>query len=87
MSKENKDLSGVLFKNDRKETERHPHYTGNATINGVEYWVSGWVNTSDKGTKYMRLAFTVKEKTETPKGEIKAKDIPDNFNPDDDLPF
>jgi len=43
MSKENKDLSGVLFKNDRKETERHPDYTGNMTVKGVDYWLSAWV--------------------------------------------
>ena len=73
MSKEQKDNSGVLFTNRKKETEKHPHYTGNATIGGVVYWVSSWVNTSDKGTKYMSLAFTAKEKTEMPD--------------DDDLPF
>lgn len=88
MSKEQRNNSGVLFTNRKKETEKHPHYTGNATINGVEYWVSSWVNTSDKGTKYMSLAFTQKDaKPETPKGDIKAKDIPADFNPDDDLPF
>ena len=26
--------SGYLFKNDKKETEKHPHYKGNITVDG-----------------------------------------------------
>ena len=34
MQKNNK---GVLFKNKKKETEKHPDYTGSATINSQEF--------------------------------------------------
>jgi len=40
---EKKDNSGVLFTNNKREKETHPHYNGKATINGTEYYVSSWV--------------------------------------------
>lgn len=49
---------GALFKNDRKAKDAHPHYTGNCTIDGVKYWVSGWIRDGKAGgSKYMSLAF------------------------------
>lgn len=62
-------LSGALFKNDKKETEKHPDYKGSCEINGTEYWVSSWLNTSGKGVKYLSLKFSPKdgEKQAAPK--------------------
>ena len=37
------DNSGAIFINDKKEREGHPDRTGQATIDGVDYWVSGWI--------------------------------------------
>jgi len=34
---EKKDNSGVLFKNDKKESEKHPDYKGNITVGGMAY--------------------------------------------------
>lgn len=56
MAYEQRDNSGTLFKNDRKETEKHPDRTGTAMIDGVMYWVSGWVKEGSKGP-FMSLAF------------------------------
>ena len=36
---------GVLFKNDRKGTERQPDYTGKINIDGVEKRLAGWIQT------------------------------------------
>ncbi|MDA7745057.1 hypothetical protein N8909_00525 [bacterium] len=58
---EQKDNSGAMFVNDKKESETHPDRKGSAMIGGVDYWVSGWINESNKGTKYMSLKFTPKE--------------------------
>ena len=52
---------GALFKNDKKESDTHPDYRGTAEIEGIEYWVSSWINTAkSSGKTYMSLAFTRK---------------------------
>jgi hypothetical protein len=55
MSFEQKDNDLVLFKNDKKETDKHPDYKGSGMVNGVDVWISAWINTSAKGAKYMSL--------------------------------
>lgn len=80
---EDRNNSGVLFKNDRKEQEKHPDYKGHATLDGVDYYVSSWVRTSKRdGGKFMSLAFS-------PKGERKEKAIQESREllDDDDIPF
>ena len=53
---EKRDNSGALFTNDKRQNEKHPHYQGKATINGVDYYVSAWVKDGQKG-KYQSLSF------------------------------
>ena len=50
---------GVLFKNDRKETERHPEYKGSINVDGQEFWLSAWVKDGKSG-KFMSLSVTPK---------------------------
>lgn len=33
---------GVLFDNDRKQSDKHPDMTGKLNINGTEHWFSAW---------------------------------------------
>jgi uncharacterized protein (DUF736 family) len=74
--------SGALFKNDRKETDRHPDYRGDANINGKDVWVAAWIKESKNGKKFMSLSFTEKD-------EQKQKPVPanDNVNVLEDVPF
>lgn len=53
---EKKDNNGVLFTNNKREKETHPHYNGKATINGTEYYVSSWVKEGKNG-KFLSLSF------------------------------
>ena len=42
--------SGVLFRNAKKDLDnpedKKPDYTGQAEIDGTEYWLSGWKRTA-----------------------------------------
>lgn len=77
---------GALFKNDRKESDKHPDYTGKLNVGGVDYWISAWIKEGKSG-KFMSLS--VKEQDR--KGDVeRAKAAPQSrgrSDLDDDIPF
>jgi len=76
------DNSGAMFVNDRKLQDNHPDRQGSATIDGVEYWVSGWIKEGTGGKpKWMSLAFKRKEETSA---LTRPRNKPEL---DDDIPF
>jgi uncharacterized protein (DUF736 family) len=86
MAYEQRDNSGSLFKNDRKEKETHPDYKGTAMVGGVEMWMSAWLKTASNGSKFMSFSFQPKDQQAaqpTPK-KAAAPAAPDF---DDDMPF
>lgn len=87
-----KDNSGSLFRNDRKEKDTHPNATGTATIDGVDYFVSAWTKDGAKG-KFQSLSFKRKDAAAAPKpqrsyAEESGRDR-NSYGTDDDgdLPF
>ena len=72
--------SGALFKNDRKESEKHPDYKGSINVGGTDYWLSAWIKTGKSG-KFMSLAVTPKDEKPTKKYSGSIADM------DDDIPF
>lgn len=81
-------MKGVLFNcQDKKRTETDRDYNGSCEIEGVEYWISSWINTAGPnakkpGQKYMALQFEAKESKEEP---VKPAYAPPSD--DDDIPF
>lgn len=51
-------MSGALFRNERKETEKQPDYTGECEVRGEKLRISAWLRESKNGKKYMSLAFS-----------------------------
>ena len=51
---------GTLGRNKRREKDTHPEFKGKCNIEGVEYWISGWVRESN-GEKFFSLSFQPKD--------------------------
>lgn len=56
MAYEQRDNSGSLFKNDRKQTEKHPDYTGSIRIKGTDFHLAAWLKKSKTGKNYMSVS-------------------------------
>lgn len=39
----------TLNKNDRKEKDTHPDYKGSLNVDGVDYWIDGWIKEGANG--------------------------------------
>jgi len=78
--RQNRDNSGVPFRNDKRENEKAPNYKGNITVGGQDYWLSAWIKEGKSG-KFMGLAVSPKEDYQPKQAPKKA-----SFE-DEDLPF
>ncbi len=94
MSKyEQRDNTGSLFKNEKKEKDTHPDYRGECLIDGVAYYMDTWMKTADSGRKWMSFSFKPKQAQPAPppqrqKDEAYRARQPakaDDFS--DDVPF
>lgn len=87
MAYEQKDNSGSVFKNNRRERETQPNLTGSALIDGKEYWVNVWTKTKADGEKWVSLAFNPKQpKEDTHKPSAGSPELT-VVTSDDDIPF
>lgn len=82
MSYDNRN-SGVLFRNQNKETDKHPDYTGSWTDeDGHEFFMSAWINESKSGKKFLKLSRGKSKEAKAPKDYAqKSQDF------DDSMPF
>jgi hypothetical protein len=75
MAYEQRELTGTLFRNDRKEQPNQPDYRGDCLIDGVTYRISSWIKQGQNG-KFMSLAFTVKDgAAATPSSKSRSEDM------------
>lgn len=84
--------SGILSRNERKEKDTHPDFSGSINVEGVEYWLSGWTKEGKAGGKMEGKRFfslSIKPKdAPAQKPAAKADDSKPNFaDMDQDIPF
>ena len=94
MTEFDKTNRGSIWKNDKKEKDTHPDFTGSLNVGGVEYWVSAWKRKEGAAAKAPALSFSIKPKEEQsisqramPKGPAKRSIIPDDDMGGDSIPF
>lgn len=82
---------GSIWRNEKKETDKHPDFTGSLNVDGKDYWVSAWKRREDASDRAPALSFQVKPKDGRPMDKV-----PDRARPalagsrgdmDDEIPF
>jgi hypothetical protein len=58
---EQRELSGALSRNTKRESDRQPEFRGSATIGGVANRISAWVKDGVADGKFFSLAFSPKD--------------------------
>jgi hypothetical protein len=81
---------GIISKNLRKEADTHPDIRGQINVDGVEYWLDGWLKQRTDGTGSF-YSLSVKPKNAAPAKPVqKATPAPASGGFDDmdsDIPF
>ena len=71
MSEYDNTNSGVLFANQYKEEgDSRPDFVGNVDVNGTEYRLAGWKNTSSKGKRYISVKVEESKQEDNKKEEV-----------------
>lgn len=81
--------SGALFNNStgKREGRKDPDYKGSVNAAGSDYWVSGWINTSKAGAKYLALKLTPKETKPVEAPAFDERKNPAEAEFSDEIPF
>jgi len=80
------------------KSEKHPTHTGSININGVEYWLSGWVKVAgptakEPGSKFLSLSVKPKDGLPAARPAPKANEVSEDnwdkidFEDDKVIPF
>ncbi len=88
--------SGMMARSETRKTEKHPEFSGSINVEGVDYWLSAWVNEGKpggkmEGKKYFSIKINRKESQASASGGVQRMERP-SFNigkapEDDDIPF
>lgn len=79
---------GSLWKNEKKEKETQPDFTGSINVEGKEYFLNGWKRKDGANPKAPLLSFSVMPKTEGYNAtQNKSEEVFPSGITEDDLPF
>jgi hypothetical protein len=77
---------GILGRNDKRENDKQPEFTGNINIEGVDYWLNGWVKERKDGSgKFFSLSVKPKEQRGGNFAAKPKKNLSEQL--DDNIPF
>lgn len=80
---------GSIWKNDKKQKDNDPDFTGALEVDGVQYWVSAWKRKADAKPNAPALSFSIRRKDEAHRQGVeqarKTIDASDGFS--DEIPF
>lgn len=78
---------GAIWKNDKKEKDTHPDFTGSLNVNGQEFWVSAWKRKEGAASKAPALSFSIKPKDERQERAKPSARVAEKNRDDRDIPF
>jgi hypothetical protein len=77
---------GTFARNEKKESDTHADYNGQINVEGVEYWLNGWIKEGPKG-KFMSLSVKPKAPAARQSSEPTRKAKGGFDDMDSDVPF
>lgn len=57
---------GAIWKNENKQSENHPDFSGSINVDGKEFWLSGWRKKADASDRAPLVSFSVRPKDANP---------------------
>ena len=84
---EQRDNSGAIYVNDRKESENHPDRTGKVMVDGKMYYINGWIKKSGDKPPFMSLSFKLIEGQGQQTKKASNKPARDDEGDPDGIPF
>lgn len=87
---------GQIWRNEKKQDDKHPDFTGSLNIDGVEYWVNAWKRKEGANPRSPALSFSVRRKDDQQRGQTRGQSYGDmkgkgrqqnNDDMNDQIPF
>jgi hypothetical protein len=85
--------SGMMARNENRKTDKQSEFSGSINVEGVDYWLSAWVNEGKpggkmEGRKYFSIKINRKENAVNSGGGVQRMERPSYGNIEsDDIPF
>jgi len=80
---------GILSRNDRKTEDKHPDHKGTINVDGVEYWIDGWIKERKDGSgRFFSLSVKPKDAPRSEHARGRRSAPPKGGSDlDDEIPF